>query len=713
MNLSRLLFLTAALLIVGAVAPPLATARDDGAGEASLTEQGRALEAHYTARLGALKDDIVGAMPALKPEAVDAYKQSIESVQAARGAVEEAEKAVGELTRAQALVNHAKGKWIGGADQGIAAAREKLAHAQTDAAREAAREELAKWQKNREDGVQALHERQAALDRVLQRQPELEKNLKDAREALAEAKAASAQALAGLGVQALLASDALDARLAAFVVLTEATPRRLALFAQQGDAQQGMLEDLLGDGDLLVQMAVADGAADGRYGRALTIYRDIQQTSDRATQGTLRRLALAVALEHATPIDQRSAEADADAPDKVDPVGRYLHYEKAFLAGELDPAFGDMSVWDLRMVVNGYEPDATLAWGRDMLRNYRPDHITTDDYRWRYVGLVRSDIRYGSQENKFDEDRLQFFQNILKNGGICGRRAFFGRFILRAFGVPTTARPQRGHAALAHWTPDGWVVCLGAGWGSGWTKTPYKDDLDFLATTQARATGARYLQVKRAHWIGDVMGEPRTWGALAKEPPAFWNSVALAMQRAIIDASEAETLAAVGEDIGEANETSEAIDIVQVDMRDEDRQIHVDQSGVITIPAAAAGAPTRSTGKILFMDSTLGGTQLHYSRNGGDEDFTYTFDVPVAGTYALTLQVVTPSWRQKLKISANGHDAVELELPFTVGAWATTEPVQLELPRGANTLTFSRKGVEQSVAHKGLTLRQITLTPAG
>ena len=53
------------------------------------------------------------------------------------------------------------------------------------------------------------------------------------------------------------------------------------------------------------------------------------------------------------------------------------------------------------------------------------------------------------------------------NGGVCGRRAFFGRFILQSFGIPTVARPQTGHASLVHWTPDGWVICLGGGWGSG------------------------------------------------------------------------------------------------------------------------------------------------------------------------------------------------------------------------------------------------------
>ena len=34
------------------------------------------------------------------------------------------------------------------------------------------------------------------------------------------------------------------------------------------------------------------------------------------------------------------------------------------------------------------------------------------------VKAVKTDVRYGSQYNKFDQPDLQFFQNILKNGGI-------------------------------------------------------------------------------------------------------------------------------------------------------------------------------------------------------------------------------------------------------------------------------------------------------
>ena len=507
-------------------------------------------------------------------------------------------------------------------------------------------------------------------------------------------------------VAPFLSSDTLDARLARYVVLSEGTPRGLAEFAQQGKAREQLVERLLADADLMLQMVVADGAKAGRYGQAMKIYTDIQEASTKARGSVLQRLALAVSLEHAVPIAQQNPKARTDAPATVTPVHRYLHYEKAFLAGELDPGFKDLTVWDYRMVVNGHEPDWTLTWGRQMLRNYRPDHISTADYRWRYVAAVRTDIRYGSQDNKHDKPELQFFQNILMNGGVCGRRAFFGRFILRSFGVPTTARPQRGHAALAHWTPDGWVVCLGGGWGSGWVMGRNKD-LDFLAITQARAVGEPYMRVKRAQWIGDVLGEGRTFGLFSGDP-AFWNAVALYTQRQIIKDAKAKTLAAVGEDIGEANESKVTEEVKAATVTEEDRKVIVGTDGVITIPAVACSKPTNSTAKIKFMKSHLGGMQLHYNRLGKPEEFEYTFEAPATGKYALTARVVTPSWKQHLLVAANGATKpIDIALPFTVGKWDTTQPVEVSLVKGRNVLRFSR-----NEPVKGLTIKDFTLRPA-
>lgn len=532
------------------------------------------------------------------------------------------------------------------------------------------------------------------------------KSYETAKEALALA-AAKAQPVAKAmlaGLERFLASDKLDAQLAKCTVLTEATPRGLAEFAQQGKELEALVETLLADDDLMKQMVIADGAKDGKYGQAMKIYTDIRKTSAKSRDGALQRLALAVGLEHAVPVKQTNPAAQTDAPATVDPVKRYLHFEKAYLDGELDPGFQDLSVWDYRLVVNGDEPDDILAWGREMLRNYRPDHISTSDYRWRYVKAVKTDVKYGSQDNKYDRPELQKYQNILMNGGVCGRRAFFGRFILRAFGVPTTARPQRGHAALVHWTPDGWVVCLGASWTWGWTS--FGQDRDFLAHTQARMTGKPFEQVRRAQLVGTALGENRAFGFHAPAS-GFWNGVALYRQRAIIEEAEAVALAAVGTDIGEANESKEKDVVEAATVTKADRTIVVGAGGMITIPAVACSKPTSSTAKIVFMKSDLGGMQLHYNRLGNPEEFEYTVDVPTAGKYALTARVVTPSWRQHLQVAVNGAaEPTDIALPFTVGMWDETPPVDVSLAKGRNVLRFSR-----NEPIKGLTIKDFTLRP--
>jgi len=680
-------------------------ARKKVAVETPLTEAGQKLLERYAGMLTGLQAEIAKAVRAVDERKKAAYLKAREAEKTAEAEVKAAQQRLGKIATAQALVNHAKGKWIGGAEKGIAEAKAKLKKATTEAERNAARKELVKWQKNREDGVNALKERQEAFDKAKREEPRLVRELEAAKKALARAQAGMMKAVKGLNLESFLSSDKLDAKLAKYVVLFEATPRGLAEFAQQDKERQMLVEKLQADSTLMMQMVVADGAKGGKYGQAMKIYTDIQKASTKAGKGVLQRLALAISLEHAVSVKQRSAVGLTDAPTTVDPVKRYLHFEKAFLDGELDPGFEGLSVWDYRMVVNGEEPDEILAWGREMLRNYRPDHISTADYRWRYVAAVRTDVKYGSQDNKYDKPELQFFQNILMNGGVCGRRAFFGRFILRSFGIPTTARPQRGHAALAHWTPDGWVVCLGGGWGVGWVMGRNKD-LDFLAITQARNSEKAFLQVKRAQWIGDVMGEKRTFG-LGSGDPAFWNGVALYRQRAIIEEAKAVALAAVGEELGEANESKVKYAIEAATVTEADRKIVVGAGGVITIPAVACSKPTKSTGKIIFMPSDLGGMQLHYSRNGKPEEFEYTFDAPAAGKYALTALVVTPSWKQHLLVGVNGTETpTDIALPFTVGMWDTTQPVEISLVKGKNVLCFSR-----NEPVKGLTIKDFTLKP--
>jgi len=420
-----------------------------------------------------------------------------------------------------------------------------------------------------------------------------------------------------------LASDKLDAKLAKFVVLLDATPEGLAAFAGQGKSQAALIEQLLGDDELMVQMLLADGARGERdgfamYGPAMKIYTDIQKASKKAKDGVLQQLALATSLVHAVPV-KIGRHSPADGP-KVDPVKRYLQFEKAYLGGELDPGFEQLTAWDLRSIVNGHEPDEILVWGREMLRNYRPDHIYTEDYGWRYVGLVRTDVRYGSGDVKYDRPELDFFQNILMNGGVCGRRAFFGRFMLRAFGVPTKPRGQRGHAALVHWTPEGWVPCLGSGWGAGYSfpvginyASGRSSCNDLLAVTQGRAVGKPYMQVVRARSMGDVLGEERAWG-FSTTVKGIWNGIALQTQQEIIKESKAVTLKALGKDIGESNTPTVPVKIMASTVTASDKKISYGKDGTISMPAVAYSKPLENTPEVIAMKSFGGGMQIFLPR---------------------------------------------------------------------------------------------------
>lgn len=678
--------------------------------------------ADYSNQLEAVRSKIKKALPKISERRKSAYLKARQAEKNAETDRNAKQQALAKNKGHTGLLNHRK-SWIGRATLGVAEAKTTLKQAKAMTgnrakkakAIEEAQAALAKIQENYDMAASELKKSQAAVNKAKRTAPKMVKELAAAQKALTRAQASTLKAVKGLKLGTFLASDKLDGALAKYIVLVEAIPRGLAEFSRENKAQSKLIEKLLADADLMKQMALADGAAGGKYGQAMRIYTDIQNASKKAGHGALQRLALAVSLEHAVPVSQRSAKSQVDAPANVNPVHRYLHFEKAYLNDELDPSFKGLSVWNYRMVINGEEPDEILTWGREMLSNYRPDHISTPDYRWRYVAAVRTDIKYGSQDNKYDKPELQFFQNILMNGGVCGRRAFFGRFILRSFGIPTLARPQRGHAALAHWTPDGsgWVICLGGGWGAGWVKGQKigrrrgrNKDLDFLATTQARSSGKAYLQVKRAQWVGDVLGEKRTYGLLSGDPE-FWNGVALYQQRAIIEAARLVALDAVGEDIGEANESKVKRKVHAVTFTEADRQIVVSH-GVITIPAAACSKPTNSTAKIKFMRSNLGGVQLHYGRTGRHESFEYTFDAPKAGRYALTARVVTPSWRQHFTVTVNGAaERTDIPLPFTVGMWEETQAVEITLANGKNVLKFSR----QHEGLKGVTIRDFTLTP--
>jgi len=295
-------------------------------------------------------------------------------------------------------------------------------------------------------------------------------------------------------------SGGLDEAMVTCALISEATPTALAEFAVVNAAQEALVTKLLGDAILMRDMLVAGGATSSetdkgqagpkRYGEAMAIYEQLVAASDelrtsaavpragapwddRSQTTILKRLALGTALEHAVPIHLHYHTKQCDeaydwcpTPPKdanvsvVDPVARYLHYERAYKAGELDPAFEVLTAFEAKHTSNSPGSDEDLEWVRQSMGIYRPDHIARD-YGWRYAEAVRQEVAYGDPQcAKWGAAVCAgHYAQIPASDGVCGPRAFFGRFTRLAFGLPTWGATQPGHAAMTTWSPTGGTCC--------------------------------------------------------------------------------------------------------------------------------------------------------------------------------------------------------------------------------------------------------------
>ena len=491
----------------------------------------------------------------------------------------------------------------------------------------------------------------------------------------------------------LLQIDALDHLLCPCSVLLNATPMGLAAFCAQGETQQKLIDDLLNNTHLMRDMLQAGGAKEGRYGEAMQIY-----TSINTYDGILDRLALGTSLELAVPL------LEFDTKMAVDPIERFNHYKQAYLQGELDPSFQDRSTWECRFITNSDAPNEQLQWGRDMIKNYRPDHMQLD-YNWRYVFIVRSDVNYCKPTWTSSPHT---YPQIISGGGECGPRAWFGRFALRAFGIPTWGVRQPGHAALGHWTPDGWVICLGAAWKYSFWED--REGPDFFLEAQAREQTKEWVGVCRLEWIADALGEVPIHGKL--NPDCFWRSLALLQKHRLVKATSALSQ-------NSSQRTDSILDAMKglllcAPSQKECNVVKLD--GKVVIPAVACTMPTKNSAKAIFMKSALGGMQLHIRE---DQAIEYRLS-QLSGQFQLTIRLVTVHLKTQpllLTVTSGGSSdndcddddlvtVTSIVIPYTVGMWGVTDPIEIELGNGTNILTFTRE-----TPNFGLTIKELILTP--
>ena len=542
----------------------------------------------------------------------------------------------------------------------------------------------------------------------------------------------------------------LDAAMVQCAVMTEATSTGLAEFAKVSSANKALITKLFADPILMRDMLVAGGAVSSetdkgrpgpkQYGAAMAIYQKIIAASetltrvienekakvtssaslwdDRSQQTVLKRFALGLALEHAVPIHlhYRTKECDQDydwcpANDPpadfnvtiVDPVARYMHYENAYKAGELDPAFEVLSAFECKHTSNSPASDEDLAWIRASMGIYRPENIAMS-YHWRYARSVSTDVAYGDPMcAKWGPAVCSgHYAEIPAADGVCGPRAFFGRATRLAFGLPTWGATQPGHAAMSTWSPDeGWHTLLGAGWPSCWWGA--RSGSDWVLETKAREVRTDFQKVLRGTWVSIALGEAPAgidwghggsasgygqggpWAALmlyAKKISAAKPPVPRAIGPAVVPSKVAALIAAWPTQLPTPQVTVAA--------------------NKITIPAAAYTSKNRSCSLSVMKSNEAPYDTQQITHNGcrssvgppcaapTGSSWQYTVDAENDGDYFLTANFTTWHMDQDLLLSVNGGKELTVPVYYTVGWWNQTQPIEVSLQKGNNTLSFYR-----------------------
>ena len=499
-------------------------------------------------------------------------------------------------------------------------------------------------------------------------------------------------------VDVFLADDKHYANLAKFAFLSHATPNRLAGFAQQGEAERALIDDLLNDDELVAQVMILGGSSN--YGQAMRSYRAIQEATKRSHEDFFQTWALAVSLQNC---GKNYVYSGIPAEESL--VKYYLNYLKAYDDGILDPAFSKLggTGWNYRFVFPDSYTLEDIGWIRKVMRNYRPDHMRLP-YRWRYCRIVRSDVPYGSAMSPARPDlNLSRIQNALLVGGVCGPRAFVGQISEYAFGMPARRAPSPGHGAMAHWTPDGWTTVLG----------PHfyfckhingMPPMEFLLHSQAQEDPEGFKQVLMCEWLGKALGEaaPSSYGSSG----GFWPLLGFYKKHAIVEDEKIKDIGTTGEELAESDVSSEKEEIEQIEIPEKFRKITVAEDGTITIPVAACKSPKNGE-KILFMESVDGGMQAHYGLIGQrPELLAYTVDIPRAGKYEFTANVCTVTVDRQALLRVNRRTLLDVDIPYTKADWMDTEPVELDLKEGRN-----RIGYTHYTPNKGVSIKHFTLKP--
>ena len=287
--------------------------------------------------------------------------------------------------------------------------------------------------------------------------------------------------------------------------------------------------------------------------------------------------------------------------------------------------------------------------------------------------------------------------------------SWFGRFLLKSFGLPSWGSKLRRKEGYTRWTPEGWVALNGADWNNcSWMG---KTGKDFKTELEARnkAPPAEYFKrLVTLQCLADIVdGDPNQISDEEKDvlhPERMWRSMAIVSMELLFQTEPevVRTFKREGPGLVETN-CQKYLEKYQNDAPD-GKIKYSKKKDQLVIPASKHGF---KGGNTLVVESFEGGKQLNFVADGAVE-YEVPDDVP-AKEYTLMLELCTVSSQQAPLLLKVGDESepVDVPIPYTRGEWQKAVGVTIQLEPGT-TVRFSRPQGALGLAVKKFVFRAVS-----
>lgn len=196
---------------------------------------------------------------------------------------------------------------------------------------------------------------------------------------------------------------------------------------------------------------------------ALEVWSKIWNFDKESQTGINLKIAIATALEFASPVNTWLTNKPLDS------ISRYNSFKDSNKEGILFPCFKDLSIKDLRNVVNAKITDEDIIWLRQYVKEltegkedkkfkWQHDHVHNPDLLSQdKIANICSTIQY-TKTNPYGKSIFGagFYgdnptvEKVVEYGGVCGSISMLSTVACQAFGVPAYPVGQPGHCAFLH-----------------------------------------------------------------------------------------------------------------------------------------------------------------------------------------------------------------------------------------------------------------------